>query len=309
MNQLRTLALLLALLLPYPMLGCGNEYRTQTRPDGSSIALYPDEGATTPGLFQHGFDTARLNQQRDLLQLRLAQDSSYQDLSDLALIELKIGDKYLGVQLLEKLYQRYPNEYPIVANLGTGYELIGNTELAYRFITQALEINPDAHQGSEWIHLNILEQKLNPSPDWAAILNLETGSSITAYFNGLVEEELQPLHTLKVQLIYQLQERMAFVAPEDPVIGQLLLDLADLVALTESVERAAPLYRLARDYDPRLSLVDSRLQELENAQYVNPLDAYWPWLLAGAGLLIAGLLIISVLNRKKRKQGTTRQPA
>jgi tetratricopeptide (TPR) repeat protein len=291
--------LLLTLQLPFGSQACGNEYQTQTRPDGQATRLYAGEGGTSPAQFRHGFDTSSLVRQRDILQLRLAKDSSYQDLSDLALIELKIGDKYLGVQLLEKLYQQHPNEYPIVANLGTGYELTDNTELAYRFIKQALEINPEAHRGSEWIHLNILEQKLSPSPDYSNILKLGTGKSITAHFQSLNESQLQDLYPLKEQLIYQLEERIAFIAPEDAVVGQLLFDLADLVALTESVERSEALYHFAKTYDPGLILVEDRLQEIEEIRYVNPFDGIWQWLLIGIMLLVAGFYLLSWLIRKR----------
>ncbi len=52
-----------------------------------------------------------------------------------------------------------------------------------------------------------------------------------------------------VQLAYQLHERTSFVAPQDPIVGQLVKDFADLVALTHSQKEAKDFYDYALRYD------------------------------------------------------------
>lgn len=303
MKYLLYLPLLLNLLIAEGAFACGNAYEKQTRPDGSTVLLYDDEGATSVAdRHSWGFDTAALLGQKEALLLRLQQDSSYQALADLALLELKIGDRYKGVELLEKLYQQYPKEYNIVANLGTGYELLGKYELAYRFIKQALEIDPGSHQGSEWIHLNILEQKLNPSPDYTAIVQLGAGKSIREHYKTLGSDQIQALFPVKQQLLYQLAERMAFAPPQDAVVGQLLFDLADLVAMTESVERALPIWELSLAYDPALLLVNFRLEEAKEVPYVNPLLQYWPWLLSGIAFAAGLYYLLNRIGRRKHSR-------
>ena len=49
--------------------------------------------------------------------------------------------------------KKYPNEYVVIANLGTTYELMGNNEKALEYIKKGMKLNPRSHNGSEWIHV------------------------------------------------------------------------------------------------------------------------------------------------------------
>jgi len=55
-------------------------------------------------------------------------------------------------------------------DLGTAYELAGKNEPALRWIREGLRRNPNSHKGTEWLHVKILEAKIEqekqrPSPN------------------------------------------------------------------------------------------------------------------------------------------------
>ena len=58
-----------------------------------------------------------------------------------------------AVEQLEALAKAQPDTYSVAANLGTAYELKGELALAHTWITRAMELNPQSHQGTEWLHL------------------------------------------------------------------------------------------------------------------------------------------------------------
>ena len=168
-------------------------------------------------------------------------------LSDYAWYELRVGDKKRSLLLLEELYKKYPNEYNIVANLGTAYEVTGNNSKALELLKRAVEINPRSHYNSEWIHIKILEQKIAAQPDYKKIINLD----INDFASWLRDNKYQfPQHpdSLKKQLAYQLHERISFIGPPDPVVAQLVLDFADIVAKHDGHAAAIPFYEYAPVY-------------------------------------------------------------
>lgn len=189
------------------------------------------------------------------LESALRSNKDYKLLSDYAWYELRIGDKGNAVKLLEALYAKHPNEYNILANLGTAYEVTGNNNKALELLRKAVAINPQSHYGSEWIHIKILEQKVAADPDYRLILDLNADTDPQGWLAGKVYNKTVPADSLMVQLAFQLHERISFIAPPDPIVGQLVKDFADLVALTHSKKEAKDFYTYAMKYD---SLVMTR---------------------------------------------------
>jgi hypothetical protein len=59
-----------------------------------------------------------------------------------------------------------------------------------------------------------------------------------------------------------MAERLQFVAPPDPILGDLLFDFANLLMLTETMENATSIYELALRYEtPRAALAQQRLAQ------------------------------------------------
>lgn len=244
------------------------------------------------------------------LEKALTNKTDYKLLSDYAWYELRVGEIDLAVKLLEKLYQQHPNEYNIVANLGTAYEVGGHNQKALELLKKAVAIAPSSHFGSEWIHVNILEQKIKAAPDYKAIIKLQAGNDYNAWLNGSVYNKSITADSLMTQIAYQLHERISFIPPQDPAVGQLVLDFADLAALTKGKEAAVDFYGFALLYDS--TLVDAiKIRTIGvvpvfqfNEEAISPTvteskPAAKKWIyFAGIGVIA---IVITVLIARRRK--------
>ena len=213
-------------------------------------------------------------------------------LSDYAWYELRVGEKQNAVKLLEKLYKKYPSEYNVLANLGTAYEVTGNNQKALELLRKAVAINPQSHHGSEWIHLKILEQKIAANPDYKQIIDLGAGDDFPQWMTGKRYNKPMPPDSLMIQIAYQLNERIAFIPAPDPIVGQLILDFGDIVAMKHSRDTAKLFYDKAVMYDSVLAAaVQMRMDTTQKQMAAEPITTTkksysFTWLYISAGLLI-----------------------
>lgn len=327
----RTLLIALA-LFGHPLLcpACGNEYFTAAEMPLQAKGLnlrhllhYP--GDTQLPYWSHGFGENIVGRRNTLfrqitgkrhaigpvpwreLERALEKNVDYRLLSDFAWYELRVGSKQHAVRLLERLYEKYPDEYNVVANLGTAYEVTGKNEQALTLLKKAVAINPASHHGSEWIHVNILEQKIKESPDYTLILDLGSGKDYPGWLTGKMYHRQITPDSLMVQLAYQLHERISFIARPDPVVGQLVLDFADLAAIAYSGEEAKEFYEYAVYYDPALAATaNQRMQgpaakngEITTRRMTEKRPSGFQWWYVIAPVLLAGTGAWFVLRRKK----------
>ncbi|MBO9634775.1 MAG: hypothetical protein J7578_16800, partial [Chitinophagaceae bacterium] len=231
---------------------------------------------------------------------------SFRELSDRAVAELKTGNTATGLSILEQLYRLYPNEYNIVANLGTAYELNGNKNKALEFLKKAVSIKPLSHFGSEWIHIRILEEELATSPNYKNIINL----GISDYQKWLTDKTYRfprPADSLKLQIAYQLHERIKFIAPPNKTIGQLVTDFADIVSKTDSLGAAKEFYQFALSYDPTLrDTIAVRIKGVEFSQKEVKNTFRWATIVWAIPLL-ALILIFFAWLKSMRNQKRTEQ--
>lgn len=304
------LLLITTLLLPGALLACLNHYHHTELPlEGGKLdlnALLNGKNKTALPYWKHGFEDDELmanplRRVRDSLAAQGLGKLDYKGLSDYAAIELRIGDKKRAVEILGKLYAQYPDEYNIVANLGTAYEVTGNNEQALALLRKAVAINPRSHYGSEWIHVKILEQKTG-AKQYDQIINLGSKD----FSKWITDKEYvfpQPADSLKIQLAYQLHERIAFVAPPDDVVGQLVLDFADIIAKTESKDSAVPFYELATHYNSSLQkTVDARKEVLKAAQKEVKDTFRWASVVWALPLLAFFAILFAWLRAMKRQK-------
>jgi tetratricopeptide (TPR) repeat protein len=173
--------------------------------------------------------------------------------SDYATTLLHLGRVPEAIAILESLLKEHPNEYGLNANLGTAYELNGQLEQALKLIKRGVELNRDSHDGSEWIHVNILEAEIasRKNPAWwksHSVSGLDFGQATLPVAPKESDNE-SPLRFVADQIIYQLHERLQFVhAPNQPV-ADLLFDLANYYAVTDIAETADPIYQMASKFD------------------------------------------------------------
>lgn len=171
-----------------------------------------------------------------------------------------------AISLLKSHLNTSSKNYSLLSNLGVAYELSGNLDSAYYYTSKAVEINPNSHSGSEWIHLKILEAQMEISkdPNWLKS-NTVLGIKIS---QDSLPLKAKPRDRRQLQLArkieYQLIERMYFVKPKNKIIGQLLLQLADLYSTNVTIVDASTIYLMAKDYDPNLSaLINKRLAKIK----------------------------------------------
>lgn len=190
--------------------------------------------------FDVNFNLKKIEQHLRELEHDYKAKPQFEILSDFALNLVKAGKLNEAEIIFRELIQIYPNNYALHANLGTTYELLGKNELALKHIKKSVEINPNAHRGSEWIHIQLLEVKckLETEPEYLknrTVLNLSANQ----------EKKVGTLRSLRIQL----SERFPFCkGPNDPIMASLVEDLGDCWMEQLSYEQAKALYQIALDY-------------------------------------------------------------
>ena len=144
-----------------------------------------------------------------------------------------------------RLIAQYPKDYDVVITHAAALELNGKTAEAIPFMEQAIALNPGSHKGSEWIHLNLLRQRLNGAQGvspWALIgISLRPDST-------LIKPDSVDLKALVKQVHYQVNDRMFFAPEHDPLFGALVFAYADLLHLNGYRNQAKREYERAAAY-------------------------------------------------------------
>lgn len=185
--------------------------------------------------FTQNFDLKSIQLELKKTELILKKNQDYQVLSDYSVLLLKGGEVEKALKIFKVLAHYYPTEYQIIANLGTAYELNGQIDSALFYIKKGIELNPNSHGGSEWVHIRILETKQQLTKD---SLYLSTHTVL-----NLSEQERKD-SLIRQQLFIQLQERIPFCPAPNKIIGNLLIDLGNYYE-TYSLEYAKAIYTLA----------------------------------------------------------------
>ncbi|GAA4350818.1 hypothetical protein GCM10023185_08890 [Hymenobacter saemangeumensis] len=152
----------------------------------------------------------------------------------------KARDIYLQVESIA------PGRYATAASLGTVYELLGDDRQALTWIRKAVRIDPASHMGSEWLHVKILEAKLQGSSAVNSKFLLNTSFGTQALPRTALSK--QQLLKLRDALFYQLNERVSFIKPKDALVAQLLFDLGNVAFLTDIEYESEIIYGMAREY-------------------------------------------------------------
>lgn len=275
--------LLILVLICCPAGACINEYE-EYAPKSNPEAVF--------GKHEERDWKARVRE----LEARLS-EGDFRVKNDYAAALIRVGEAARAVEVLEAVEKEHPGEYIVAANLGTAYELSGDLKQAYRWIEEGMRRDATGHDGTEWLHLAILtarEQQAS-DPRW-----LETHSVLA----GNTHDDAETRKALR----YQLHERMWFVKPPDPVVADLLAELARLVENEGKAKEAADLYHLALDYKPlRPRFAQDRLQDLkqeiragQNEPRTQRRTSDQRALLAGLTVLILAI-VLAVLRRARPK--------
>lgn len=159
--------------------------------------------------------------------------------NNIAVTLIKLGRLEEAEKILLDLKKEAPDDYYVIVNLGTLYELQGENKEALQYIKKALLIDPESHGGSEWFHVKVLEFKLKNIPESEIpnqhILNI---AQITAKGRDIAAE-----------IDYQLKERIPFTPAPNLMMAKILQEFADYLADSVSIKAAYLFYEMGKDYD------------------------------------------------------------
>lgn len=248
----------------YTALSCANFSGTGTRLNGGSVHTSRRTGVA---VLRHAL---LRNPRPDGIHLEtsLRGATNFNDRSDYSVALMYAGRSAEAVERLEQLEKEKPGEYFIAANLGTAYELSGKNAEALQWIREGIRRNPDSHQGTEWLHVRILEAKIaqQHDPDYLkqhSVLELSPQDIGQQLVFGEVKISTSQL---AMAIEYQLGERLQFVKPPDPAVASLLFDYAALEAATRTLESARGVLQMALEYgypadkvQPLLKVYDRRI--------------------------------------------------
>lgn len=150
-----------------------------------------------------------------------------------------------ALNLSTRLVAKFPNTYSVVITHAAALELNGKPAEAIPFMKHALELEPKSHKGSEWIHLNLLQQRV-------------LGEAGVDPWK-LIGSDLRPLGTLAApagtdvkallrQVHYQVNDRLFFTPTDDRLFGALLFAYADLLELNGYKSQAARMRERSANY-------------------------------------------------------------
>ncbi len=295
------ITLLSILIFTIQTLACLNG-ETKTLKDGTFI--YEDSDGRVPYGHRHLSKDA-LNETLTKIDNIYNKTKDIDYLSDKGLIYILLGKYDEAIQLYQNIEKTNPNRYSTASNIGTAYELKGDNLNALKWIKKSVEIDPKSHHNSEWIHVKILEAKINGLKNVSSesLINLDFGSNITPETNKS-KAELEDLYDA---IYYQVNERVTFIDPKDKIIAQLYFDLGNIAFLEKRFYDATENYNQAIEYGFSDNLIKQRIVENEKQEKIfenkkqNPKSTTHIKIekevidYKNTGILVFGILILTVI--------------
>ena len=210
------------------------------------------------------------------MEAELRDSTNFDDRSDYSVALMYLGRYKDAVNLLEGLEKEQPGRYAIAANLGTALELSGNNKEALKWISEGMRRNSDSHVGTEWLHAKILQVKIASEADTNY---LKEHRVIEVHPENIGDQITIDGHVFSMKEVsdameYQLEERLKFVKPPDPVVAGLIFDYASIEAATGTLESAEKLLQMAVEYgypsekvQPLIKSYDKKIAWRKTKQY------------------------------------------
>jgi len=234
------------------------------------------------------------------LEERFRGETEFTNRTDYAIGLIYLGDYAEAIAVLQSLEKERPSEYSTAANLGTAYELSGKNQLALQWIQEGMKRNPTSHQGSEWVHVELLRAKIAQEKDAKyfvthSVLNLDLKAMSAGAKTATIAGKERGLEEIRDAVQYQLRERLKFVKSNDVVVASLLVDEGLLEAATRTVQTGRQLLQLAGEYGyPRAQLTPFYAQ-FDHAVHVASVRRMFFWGTIAFG--VVGFLVYAVKRR------------
>ncbi|MBO9690631.1 tetratricopeptide repeat protein [Chryseobacterium sp.] len=247
-------SLLFGTLFSIPVLACLNGEQMVL---ANHQLLYSDYESDVPSGHDFG-SKKRLEAFVAALEKGYQKTKEIEYLSDKGFVLIILKRYQEAIDLYKEVESIEPGRYSTASNMGTAYELIGNNREAFKWIEMAVKIKPNSHLKSEWIHINILKAKMKGGSSVSSVdlIGKDFGNR-QAPQSTLSKDDLQ---MLKMQIYYQLNERMSFVKPKDKIVARLLFDLGNIEFLMNQKDDAMEDYQLAVDYGFDNPIIKKRLK-------------------------------------------------
>jgi hypothetical protein len=167
------------------------------------------------------------------------------------------GSHQNALKLLHEVEDESPGRSDVAFNLGTAYELAGDNRNALKWINQGIARNRHSLGGTEWLHVAILEAKIEAAKHPERPLRnhiISMPDVLTADSEIKVGGRSYWTQSVSGALYHQLLERLEFVKPKDPFVGDLLYSYAMIEGKLGAegnelaFENALALLQMAREY-------------------------------------------------------------
>lgn len=219
-------------------------------------------------------------------------------------VEMIARGQYSGsVARFHKLEAEYPGRYSTAANLGTAYELTSDLENALKWISEGIRRNPGSHEGTEWLHREILLAKIRMKGDPNSLHRnhiLPLPANLSKQSRVDIGGESYSIDQIRTALIYQLSERMLFVKAPDPVVADLLFTFGWLECQTQIVESGIGLLKMAKDYGyPDTAAIATKIADSESAirfRKLRRIGEIAVWLAGLTGIVVGIVLFMRKLG-------------
>jgi hypothetical protein len=156
--------------------------------------------------------------------------------ADLGALYVRLGDPGRALTVLREAYRAHPKHFPIVANLGTAWQVQGDLRQAAFYLKQAVRLAPGKWQRAEEYHLKLVTLRLR-EPAGASGLDelfgvryVGEGGKYEPGKLAAAQRKKLPSHAVAVT------QQLALWLPADP---RLLWQLAELASIYGDVRVAA----------------------------------------------------------------------
>jgi tetratricopeptide (TPR) repeat protein len=184
-----------------------------------------------------------------------------------------VEDYQKALKILLDIEAAQPGEYTIAINLATVYEQLGQYRKALTWMDKAIAIDPNGNFGSEWIHRNILQVKVN-----GRAATCTTYELIQADFGTdakpQTELDTKELDRLKAMVFLQIDQRVYLDINEDPCSALLLFELGNMNFLRGFPTASLRNYAFAEELGMENPLLDLRVANVTTANYAQPQPTY-----------------------------------
>ena len=168
-----------------------------------------------------------------LEQLKKTRELTADELADLGALHLRLGQPEKAVGVLRPAHRRYPEHFPIAANLGSAWQQSGDLAQATAALEEAVRLAPKVFQAVEALHLKLVRGRAKEKKNATSLDDL-FGVGYTGDPGTMAENEKAKLPANALALVQEL----ALVLPFD---ARLLWQLAELANAHGDVRTAANL--------------------------------------------------------------------